>query len=96
MKPSRANLQPRATMSSSTSVSLASSTGAMRASAHKSRKALLVLCSLSSDEGVVAASPHGEASERLKLNFTPRRPLRVPACASTALVAGVFFSFSGV
>ena len=46
----RANLQPRATMSSSTSVSPASSTGAMRASAHKSRKALLVLCSSSSDE----------------------------------------------
>ena len=37
-------MQRRATMSSSTSVSPAISTSAMRASAHKSRKALLVFC----------------------------------------------------
>ena len=43
MNTSKANLQPKATFSSSKSVSLASSTRAMRASAHRSKKVLLVL-----------------------------------------------------
>ena len=47
---SKANLEPSAISSSSTSERPASKAGAMLASAHKSSKVLSVLCSLSSDE----------------------------------------------
>ena len=45
--------------------------------------------------GVVTAGPQGGSGESLKLNFTPHGPLRVPACAPTALVAAVPPSLSG-
>ena len=45
--------------------------------------------------GVVTAGPHGDSGESLKLNFTPHRPLRVPACAPTALVAALPPGLSG-
>ena len=45
--------------------------------------------------GVVAACPHGNASESLTLNFAPHGPLRVPACAPTALLAAAPPGLSG-
>ena len=83
MKTSRANLQPRATMSSSTLVSWASSQSI-------AGDVFVVV-----GRGVVTAGPHDGADESLKLNFTPQRPLRVPTCALTALVAAAPPGLSG-
>ena len=66
-------------------------TGAMRASAHKSRKSVTGVVFVVIGRDVVAGGPHGEAAP----NFSPHRPLRVPACAPTAPVAAAPPTLSG-
>ena len=81
VKTSRGNLHPRATMSSSTSVG----------QHHRRDEGV----DAPEQQSVAAAAPHGKEGESLTLNFTPHRPLRVPACAPTALVAAAPASLNG-
>ena len=90
-----ANLQPRATMSSSTSVSPGQQHRRDEGLGTQEQESIAGVVFVVVRRGIVTAGQHGGAGESLKLIFTPHRPLRVLACAPTALVAAAPPSLSG-
>ena len=95
MKTSRANLQPKATMSSSTSERPDNKTGAMRGTAHRSKKELLVL-----NRSAVSLSPLADLLNRRVMSAHLAFAVNVPTKSSNKCLSSPeqcqLTTFSGV